>query len=62
METIGFSNTFINFVKILYTNNTATIIDNGYFSAPVNAKRGLRQGCPLSLPLYVIQAEVTNTF
>ena len=60
METIGFSNTFINFVKILYTNNTATIINNGYFSAPVHTKRGLRQGCPLSLPLYVIQAEVTN--
>ena len=56
----GFSNTFINFIKILYTNNTATIINNGYFSAPVYTETGLRQGCPLSLPLYVVQAEITT--
>ena len=43
METMGFWNTSINFIKILYTNNTATIINNGYFSAPVHTERGLRQ-------------------
>ena len=60
METLGFSNTFTKFIRILYRNNTATIINNGYFSAPVYTERGLRQGCQLSLPLYVIQAEVTT--
>ena len=60
MESLGFSNTFINFIKILYTNNIAMIISNGYFSAPVYPERGLRQGCPLSLPLYVVQAEITT--
>ena len=60
METLGFSNTFTKFIRILYRNNTATIINNGYFSSPVYTERGLRQGCPLSLALYVIQAEVTT--
>ena len=60
MESLGFSNTFINFIKILYTNNIAMIISNGYFSAPVYPERGLRQGYPLSLPLYVVQAEITT--
>ena len=29
-------------------------------STPIQLQRGLRQGCPLSLPLYVIQAEITT--
>ena len=29
-------------------------------STPIRLERGLRQGCPLSLPLYVIQGEVTT--
>ena len=58
---MGFSNTFTNFIKILYKNNTATIINNVYFSALIHTERGLRQGCPLSLPLYVVQSQVTTT-
>lgn len=59
MQTMGFSNTLINFIKILYTNNTAAIINSGYFCPPVYTERWLRQGCPLSLALYVTQAEIT---
>ena len=55
MDKMGFSNIFINFIKILYKNNTSTIINNGFLSAPVQLQRGLRQGCPLSLRLYVVQ-------
>ena len=36
------------------------IINNGFLSDTVTMLRGLRQGCPLSLPLYVIQGEVTT--
>ena len=61
MSKMGFSQTFINFIKILYKNNTSTITNNGYLSKQVQIQRGLRQGCPLSLPLYVIQGEVTTT-
>lgn len=58
MTKMGFSLTFIEFIKIIYRNNTSTIISNGYFSSPIQIQRGLRQGCPLSPPLYVIQGEI----
>ena len=59
MTKMGFSNTFVQFIKILYENNTFFITNNGFLSTPIQLQRGLRQGCPLSLPLYVIQGEVT---
>ena len=58
MEKIGLCNTFIKFIQILY--NTSIIINNGFLSSLIHLQRGLRQGCPLSLPLYVIQGEVTT--
>ena len=36
------------------------IINNGFLSPQVSLQRGLRQGCPLSLPLYVIQGQITK--
>ena len=60
MEKMGFSETFISFIKILYKHNTPIIINNGYLSVQITLYRGLRQGCPLSLPLYIIQGEVTT--
>ena len=60
MEKMGFWNTFIKFIQILYKNNTSIIINNGFLSPLVHLRRGLRQGCPLSLPLYVTQGEVTT--
>ena len=35
-------------------------MNNGFLSTPIQLQRGLRQGCPLSLPLYVIQGEATT--
>ena len=35
-------------------------MNNGFLSTPIQLQRGLRQGCPLSLPLYVIQGEVAT--
>ena len=51
MEKMGFWNTFIKFIQILYKNNTSIIINNGFVSPLVHLRRGLKQGCPLSLPL-----------
>ena len=59
MNNMGFSNKLLKFIRILYRNNTSFVINNGFLSSPIRLQRGLRQECPLSLPLYVIQ-EVTT--
>ena len=35
-------------------------MNNGFLSTPIQLQRGLRQGCALSLSLYIIQGEVTT--
>ena len=60
MKKVGFSETFISFIKILHKNNNSIIINNGYLSSQITLHRGLRQGCPLSLPQHVVQEEITN--
>ena len=60
LEKIGVPPLFINFLKILYKQNTSMIINNGFLSPQVSPQRGLRQECPLSLPLYVIQGQITT--
>ena len=57
---MGFSNTFAQVIKILYQNNISFITNNGFLSTLIQLQGGLRQGCPLSLPLYVIEGEVTT--
>ena len=58
MPKMGLSNTFVQLIKILYQNNMSFLANNGFLSTPIRLERELRQGCPLSLPLYVIQGEV----
>ena len=56
-----FSSLFINFLQTLYKQNISMITNNGFLSPQVLLQRGLRQGCPLPLPLYVIQSQITTT-
>ena len=61
MEKMGFTPIFTNFIKILYNKNISTITNNGFLSLPISIERGLRQGCPLSLPLgEVTTANINN--
>ena len=57
---LRFSKEYIHFIEILYKGNKSTIINDGFLSETVMLQRGLRQGCPLSLPLYVVQGKVTT--
>ena len=61
MEKMGFSPLFINFLQALYKQNISMITNNGFLSPQVLLQRGLRQGCLISLPLYVIQSQITTT-
>ena len=61
MEKLGISQTYINFIKTLYKDNTSIITNNGFLSEPISLSWGLRQGWPLSLLLYVLQREIIAT-
>lgn len=60
MEKLGFSKQFIQFIILLYNDKQALITNNEYVSKPFNIGRGVRQGCPLSLLLYIIYGKLIN--
>ena len=60
MEKLGYSKCFIQIRNNLYKDTQALIINNGYLSKPFNIEGGVRQGCPLSLLLYIIYGELIN--
>ena len=49
-------------IKVAYTNIQSTIKINGLLSDPFTLMKGVHQGCPLSLVLYVMAAEVLANF
>ena len=55
---MGFGQSFISWVQLLYSEIRSAILINGYTSDPFWPSRGVRQGCPLSPFLYVISIEV----
>ena len=57
LKKMGFGNEFINWIKILYTDIHGCIKHNGYVSDTFHIQRGVRQGCPISVILYVLSAE-----
>lgn len=44
-------------IKLLYTKATCMIKLGGGLSIPINVRRGIRQGCPISRQLYSIVIE-----
>ena len=58
MEAFGIGPSFIKWVEVLYSNASTKIKVNGYLSNSIPLKRGVRQGCPLSMLLYVLVIEV----
>ena len=55
---MGFGESFIKWVKLLYTDIRSAVLIDGYTSNWFKPSRGVRQGCPLSPLLYVISIEV----
>jgi len=55
-----FGNDFFDWIKIIYTDCSARVKVNGYFSTRIPIERGVRQGCPLSSLLYVLCIEVLS--
>ena len=58
LQTFNFGEKFIKFVKTIHTKIKSHVNNNGHFTDIIEIERGIRQGCPLSLPLYCLIAEV----
>lgn len=57
MRAFGFSQDFIDKVKVLYSKVESVLKINGGLCAPFQVQRGIRQGCSLSGMLYSLAIE-----
>ncbi len=60
MKKFNFGEKFISWIKILYNDIKSTIKINGHLTPFFPVTRGVRQGCPISMILYIIIAEPLN--
>ena len=60
LEKFGFGEKFIKWTKILYNNINSVVQVNGAITKKFEITRSVRQGCPLSMLLYVIAIEILS--
>ena len=53
-----FGPSFIQWVTFLYSGPAACIKNNGYLSKTFSLLRGVRQGCPVSALLFIIDVQM----
>ena len=58
LQRFGFGPSFIRWIKVIYNSVSSTVKTNGWLTSFISLERGLRQGCPLSMPLYTLTAEI----
>ena len=58
LQKFGYGENLIKHIKAMYNQIEAQIKANGHMSTCFLLERGVRQGCPLSMILYIIVAEV----
>jgi exonuclease III len=57
LEKFGFPESFINILKKLYQHATSRVMVNGHMTNEIPIKRSVRQGCPLSMVLFILYIE-----
>ena len=58
LKHFGFNESFIIWVKTLYSNIQTCVMNNGWISEIFKNSRGKRQSCPLSALLFVLSVEI----
>ena len=58
LERMNYPQQFVEFIRILYCETYSQVQNNGHMSEEFLLERGVRQGCPLSFPLYCVQNDV----
>ena len=62
LQKFGYGVKFIRMNKVAYTDIQSKIKTNGLLSDPFILMQGVRQGCPLSMVLYITVAYVFASF
>ena len=57
LHTLGFGDVFVNWIKTLYTGIESALVINNIISDFFPINRSVRQGCPLSMSLFVLFQE-----
>ena len=57
LQKLGFAAEFVSLIKMLYTGARSVICINGNLSKDFPIKKSVRQGCPLSMTLFIIVQE-----
>ena len=61
LSVFNFGVSFKRWVEIFYSNAGSSVINNGFTTKQLKLSRGVRQGCPLSLYLFILPAEILGT-
>ena len=54
LRSYGFDEGFLECIRMMYDNATSVVQINGHISQPIPIQCGVRQGCPLSMILFVL--------